>query len=117
MESKYWGTEVAYKNGYAAGARDAKFYVVDAKTGENRGSIIMDEYDEAAQEAHDNLVRGLAEANADIDILTRALKDAVYGLYLALNTYEGPSEDMLDEIAYNGHRIIMDLEAKHRGLS
>ena len=32
MESKYWGTEVAYKNGYEAGLRDAKLSADDAKT-------------------------------------------------------------------------------------
>ena len=95
---------------------EQQFYVVDAKTGKNRGSVVIDPYDEAAEEAHDNLVRDLIEANADIVALKQALKDAIYGLYLALNTYDGPSEDMLHDIAYKGHKTIMELEAKHCGI-
>ena len=60
-----------------------KFYVVNAKTGENRGSVVIDlydltdeEYDAIAEEAHDNLVRSLVEAGGEIrelrELLTRA---------------------------------------------
>ena len=80
MDSKYWGTEVAYKNGYTVGAKD------------------------------------LTEANADIAALKTALKDTVYGLYIALNTYEGPSEEMLHDIAYNAQKLVMEMEAKHHGI-
>ena len=57
------------------------FYVVDAKTGKNRGSVVMDpydEYDQAAEDAHNGLIRGLIEANEDIaearKLLTRSLE-------------------------------------------
>ena len=60
-----------------------KFYVVDAKTGENRGSTVIDQYDltdeecdAIAEEAHDNLVRSIVEAGGEIrklrEFLTRA---------------------------------------------
>ena len=68
----------------------SKFYIVDAKTGKNRGSVVMDPfdnicvediYDDAAEEAHDNLVHGLIDANRDIvearGLLVRAL-DQLY---------------------------------------
>ena len=61
---------------------EQQFYVVDAKTGENRGSVIFDEYDEAARETHDNLVRGLIEANADIAEAKKLLVRALDQLYL-----------------------------------
>ena len=84
------------------------FYIVDAKTGKNRGSVVIDPYDaptnkyaglgfgenwvnespempdedrelaEAAQEAHDNLVRSLIEAGGVVrearKLLTRSLE-------------------------------------------
>ena len=82
------------------------FYIVDAATGKNRGSVIIDPYDaptnhcgecpvyladaeggaecdacicnEAAEDAHNNLIRGLIEANEDIaearKLLTRSLE-------------------------------------------
>ena len=59
------------------------FYVVDAKTGENRGSVVMDPFDdisveEAYNEVHDNLVRACIEAGGDLrearELLTRSLK-------------------------------------------
>ena len=80
MDSKYWGPEIAYKNGYTVGAKD------------------------------------LTEANADIAVLKAALKETIYGLYIALNTYEGPSEDMLYDIAYKSQNLVMEMEAKHHGI-
>ena len=92
------------------------FYIVDAKTGKNRGSVVMDPFDdisveevypdnhcgecpvwladaeggaeceacicnEAAEDAHNNLIRGLIEANEDVaegrGLLVRAL-DQLY---------------------------------------
>lgn len=61
----------------------SKFYIVDAKTGENRGPVVMDPWDdisaeEAYNEAHDNLVRACIEAGGTIrearELLTRALE-------------------------------------------
>ena len=60
----------------------SKFYIVDAKTGENRGPVVMDPFDdisveEAYNEAHNNLVRACIEAGGDLrearELLTRAL--------------------------------------------
>ena len=54
------------------------FYIVDAETGEERGSVVIDEYDEAAEDAHNNLIRSLIDANEDIaearNLLTRSLE-------------------------------------------
>ena len=61
----------------------SKFYIVDAKTGKNRGSVVMDLFDdisaeEAYNEVHDNLVRACIEAGGDLrearELLTRALE-------------------------------------------
>ena len=87
------------------------FYIVDAKTGKNRGSVVMDpfddisveeiydeasreyhqrygtiivdnEYDEAPEDAHNNLIRGLMEANGDIAEAKALLVRALEQLYL-----------------------------------
>ena len=59
------------------------FYIVDAKTGKNRGPVVMDPFDdisveEAYNEAHDNLARACIEAGGDLrearELLTRALE-------------------------------------------
>ena len=66
-------------------------YVVDAKTGKNRGSVVMDPYDdisveevydEAAEDAHNGLIRGLIEANEDIAEVRGLLVRALDQLYL-----------------------------------
>lgn len=85
---------------------NGRFYIVDAATGKNRGSVVIDPYDapnnhcgecpvfladaeggaecdacicnEAAEDAHNGLIRGLIEANEDIaearKLLTRSLE-------------------------------------------
>ena len=67
------------------------FYIVDAKTGKNRGSVVMDPFDdisveevygEAAEDAHNNLIRGLMEANGDIAEAKALLVRALEQLYL-----------------------------------
>ena len=86
------------------------FYIVDAATGKNRGSVIIDPYDaptnhcgecpvyladaeggaecdacicnEAAEDAHNNLIRGLIEANEDIAEARGLLVRALDQLYL-----------------------------------
>ena len=67
------------------------FYIVDAKTGENRGSVVMDPfddisveevYDEAAEDAHNNLIRGLIDANRDVADAKVLLVRALEQLYL-----------------------------------
>ena len=66
-------------------------YVVDAKTGENRGPVVMDPfddicveevYDEAAEDAHNNLIRGLIEASEDVAEAKCLLVRALDQLYL-----------------------------------
>lgn len=69
----------------------SKFYVVDAKTGENRGSVVMDPfddisveevYDEAAEDAHDSLIHGLIDASRDVADAKALLVRALEQLYL-----------------------------------
>ena len=67
----------------------SKFYVVNAKTGENRGSIVVDpydladeEYDAITEEVHDNLVRSLIEAGDEIRELRELLARAYEQLML-----------------------------------
>ena len=132
-------TEIAYKNGYAAGVKDTenKFYIVDAKTGENRGSVVMDDYDpyigkyafcepteedkeldEAVREAHDNLVRSLIEAGGEIRELKEdkarligAMKKAVDWLNYFIRTE--PNDVYHDEISADTWAVecmLMDME-------
>ena len=70
-------------------AEHPEFYIVNAKTGENRGSVVIDPYDAeceaAAQEAHDNLIHSLIEAGGEIreaKELLREAKDAL--LYMLI---------------------------------
>ena len=69
----------------------SKFYIVDAKTGENRGPVVMDPFDdisveevygEAAEDAHNNLVRGLIDANRDVADAKQLLVRALEQLYM-----------------------------------
>ena len=82
----------------------SKFYNVDAKTGENRGSVVIDPYDEASEDAYNNLVRSLVDANseivrlrADCKKLTDVLFSAVASLIIAIDDYNGPYLDKLTE--------------------
>ena len=92
-----------------------KFYVVDAETGENRGSVVIDDYDpytgkyafcdepsdeeleEAAQEAHDNLVRSLVEAGGEIRVL-RELLTRTYEQLLLLGYDSGFTNDEIRKL-------------------
>lgn len=73
------------------------FYVVDAKTGENRGSIIIDEYDEAAQDSYDNLVRACIKAGGDLREARELLARSLETLYLLGydSGYTNPTIDTL----------------------
>ena len=97
---------------------ESKFYVVDAETGENRGSVVRDDYDpytgkyafcdepsdeeleEAAQEAHDNLIRSLVEAGGEIrelrELLTRA-----YEQLLLLGFDSGFTNEEIYKLTHN----------------
>jgi hypothetical protein len=76
---------------------NGRFYIVDAESGENRGSVVQDDYDPytgkyafvspeddvsdeeyeaAAQEAYDNLVRSCIEAGGEIRELKEMLREA-----------------------------------------
>lgn len=78
----------------------SKFYNVDAKTGENRGSVVIDpydEYEEASEDAYNNLVRSLIDANSEIVRLRADCKDLTENLFkvtaaLSISTdgYKGP---------------------------
>ena len=86
------------------------FYVVDAATGKNRGSVVIDPYDaptnrcgecpvyladaeggaecdtcicnEAAEDAHNNLIRGLIDASRDVAEARKLLVRSLEMLYL-----------------------------------
>ena len=86
------------------------FYVVDAATGKNRGSVVIDPYDaptnrcgecpvyladaeggaecdtcicnEAAEDAHNNLIRGLIDASRDVAEAKQLLVRSLEQLYL-----------------------------------
>ena len=65
----------------------SKFYIVDAKTGENRGSVVMDPWDdisaeEAHNEVHDNLVRACIEAGGDLREARELLGCSLEMLYI-----------------------------------
>lgn len=66
-----------------------KFYVVDTKTGKNRGSTVIDpydlsdeEYDVITKEVYDNIVDCLIEANVEIGFLRSLLARAYEQLLL-----------------------------------
>ena len=61
---------------------EQQFYTVDTKTGKNHGSVIIDPYDEAAQEVHDNLIRACIEAGGDLREARGLLARAIDQLYL-----------------------------------
>ena len=78
------------------------FYIVDAKTGKNRGPVVMDPFDdisveEAYNEVNDNLVRACIEAGGDLrearELLTRAL-EMIYLLGYD-NSFTNPAIDTL----------------------
>ena len=104
---------------------DEKFYIVDAKSGENRGSVIQDdytvsdeEYETAAQEAHDKLVRSLIEADGEIRELEDdkkrlifALKEAVVWLdYFITTERDDIYRDDASEVRRRAEYLLMDLE-------
>ena len=79
------------------------FYIVDTETGEERGSVVIDEYDpytgkyafvspdnevddkeydEATEDAHNGLIRGLIDASRDVANAKALLVRALDQLYL-----------------------------------
>ena len=63
------------------------FYIVDAKTGKNRGSVVMDPFDdisveEVYDEVHSNLVHSCIQAGADMREARELLALALEQLYL-----------------------------------
>ena len=102
----------------------SKFYVVDAETNENRGSVVIDPYDEASEDAYNNLVRSLIDANseivglrADCKKLTNALFNAVASLTIAIDDYKGPylnklieNKDTLKEMCVEMYNYLVEKE-------
>lgn len=134
---------------------EQQFYVVDAKTGKNRGSVVQDDYDpytgkyafcppsnsdlgfeenwvsespemldedrelaEAAQEAHDELVRSLVEAGGEIRELNDekrrlifALKETVAWLdYFLTTERDDIYYDEASEARCRAEYLLMELE-------
>lgn len=118
---------------------DEKFYIVDAESGENRGSVVHDDYDPytgkyafvspdddisdeeyeaAAQEAHDELVRSLVEAGGEIRELNDekkrlifALKEAVEWLdYFLTTERDDIYYDDANEVRCRAEYLLMELE-------
>ena len=99
----------------------SKFYVVDAKTGENRGPVVMDpwdnisveevcdditdeEYDQIAEDAENEKIHSLIEASAEINELRGDCKKMLERLMLttaalgiALRDYRGPYRKELQQ--------------------
>ena len=97
------------------------FYVVDAKTGKNRGSVVMDpfddisveevydditdeEYDQIAEDAENERIHSLIEASAEINELRGDCKKMLERLMLttaalgiALRDYRGPYRKELQQ--------------------
>lgn len=97
------------------------FYVVDAKTGKNRGPVVMDpwddisaeevydnitdeEYDQIAEDAENERIHSLIEANAEINELRGDCKKMLERLMLttvalgiALRDYRGPYKKELQQ--------------------
>ena len=86
-----------FHGGFGLPRADEKFYIVDAESGENHGSVVQDDYrgercnlpilddacdlsdedfEAATQEAYDNLVRSLIEAGGEIRELKEMLREA-----------------------------------------
>ena len=82
------------------------------------GDISDEEYEEAAQEAHDNLVRSLTEAGGEIDSLKNdkrrlvyALKEAVTWLdYFLTTERDDIYYDDANEVRCRAEYLLMDLE-------
>ena len=97
------------------------FYIVDAKTGKNRGSVVMDpfddicveevydditdeEYDQIAEDAENERIHSLIEASAEINELRGDCKKMLERLMLttaalgiALRDYRGPYKKELQQ--------------------
>ena len=97
------------------------FYIVDAKTGKNRGSVVMDpfddisveevydditneEYDQIAEDAENERIHSLIEASAEINELRGDCKKMLECLMLttaalgiALHDYRGPYRKELQQ--------------------
>lgn len=97
------------------------FYIVDAKTGENRGPVVMDpfddisveevydditdeEYDQIAEDAENERIHSLIEASAEINELRGDCKKMLERLMLttaalgvALRDYRGPYRKELQQ--------------------
>ena len=57
---------------------EQQFYIVDAKTGKNRGNICIDPYDAPREDVYNNMVRGCIKAGGAIrearELLGRSLE-------------------------------------------
>lgn len=97
------------------------FYVVDAKTGKNRGPVVMDpwddisieevctditneEYDQVAEDAYNEKIHALIEASAEISELHADCKKMLdrmmlttAALSIALREYRGPYKKELKQ--------------------
>ena len=94
------------------------FYIVDAKTGENRGPVVMDPfddisveevYDEAAEDAHNNLIRGLIDASRDVADAKALLVRALEQLYL-LGYDSGFTNPEIEGLTTDIKKILEDAE-------
>ena len=97
------------------------FYIVDAKTGKNRGSVVIDpfddvsveevydditdeEYDQIAEDAYNEKIHALIEASAEINELRADCKKMLdrmmlttAALGIALREYRGPYKKELKQ--------------------
>lgn len=93
---------------------EQQFYIVDAKTGENRGSVVIDPYDAecetAAEEAHDNLVRSLIEAGGEMRELKELLHEAKDALLYMLVLHDSTHGHNMQEVV----PILYHLQSDNR---
>lgn len=85
------------------------FYIVDTETGEERGSVVIDEYDEAAEDAHNNLIRSLIDASRDVADAKALLVRALDQLYL-LGYDSGFTNPAIEQLVTDINNFLEDTE-------
>ena len=89
------------------------FYMVDAETGEERGSVVIDEYDEASEDAYNNLIRGLIDANRDVADAKVLLVRALDQLYL-LGYDSGFTNPAIEQLTIDIHNFLKERGESNR---
>ena len=94
-----------------------KFYIVDASTGENRGSTVIDPYDDLtdekydaiAKESYSNLVHSLIEAGGEIREL-RELLARTYEQLMLLGFDSGFTNDEIQKLVRDIEKYLEEIK-------